>query len=287
MDAASDVAALLAACPQLTVLATSRIALRLRGEHEFAVPPLALPDPKQLPPLERLSQYEAVRLFIDRAVAVKADFAVTNATAPAVAEICVRLDGLPLAIELAAARIRLLSPEALLARLDQRLKLLTGGPRDLPARQRTLRAAIDWSYDLLDPAAHSSSAAWPSSRVAAPWGRSEVCNFDGQLQGDVLDGVETLLSSSLLQQRSGADGEAHFGMLETIHEFARERLQETAEVQRAPACARALLRPPGGGGGTAPDQPRTARLARPIGRGAGQRPRGARVGGGPRHAAHP
>ena len=231
VDAAPDVAALLVTSPQLAVLVTSRIALRLRGEHEYAVPPLALPDPHHLPPLDRLSQYEAVRLFIDRAVAVQADFAVTNATAPAVAEICVRLDGLPLAIELAAARTRLLPPEALLARLDQRLKLLTGGPRDLPARQQTLRAAIGWSYALLDLAAQQLFR-----RLAVFQGGctleavSEVCNFDGQLPVDVLDGVETLLSSSLLQQRSGADGGARYGMLETIHEFARERLQETAEV---------------------------------------------------------
>ena len=130
---------------------TSRTPLHLSGEHEFPVPPLVLPDPAHLPELASMSQYEAVALFVERARAVKADFAVTNANAPAVAEICVRLDGLPLAIELAAARAKLLSPQALLARLEQRFDLLTGGPRDMPARQQTLRATIDWSYGLLGP----------------------------------------------------------------------------------------------------------------------------------------
>src|SRR5262249_28579173 len=141
---------LLATCPRLTFLVTSREILHLRGEKELPVPPLALPDLRQLPPLDRLSQYEAVRLFIERAQAAKADFAVTNASAPAVAEICYRLDGLPLAIELAAARIKLFSPQALLARLEHRLNLLTGGARDLPERQQTIRNTIDWSYQLLD-----------------------------------------------------------------------------------------------------------------------------------------
>ena len=205
VDAAPDVAALLAAGPRLTVLVTSRIALRLRGEHEYAVPPLALPDPVHLPPPERLSQYEAVRLFIDRAVAVQADFVVTNANAPAVAEICARLDGLPLAIELAAARIRLLPPAALLARLGARLTLLTRGARDLPARQQTLRAAIDWSYALLDAGAQQlfrRMAVFQGGRALEAL--EAVCNYDGALEVDLLDGVETLLSSNLLLQRSGS-----------------------------------------------------------------------------------
>jgi predicted ATPase len=125
------------------MLVTSREVLHLYGEHELAVPPLSLPDRAQMPPLDRLTEYDAVRLFIARAQAVKADFAVTNENAPAVAEICHRLDGLPLALELAAARVKLLAPHALLARLDQRLKLLTGGARDLPARQQTIRNTAD------------------------------------------------------------------------------------------------------------------------------------------------
>jgi predicted ATPase len=150
LDAAVEVAELLAACPLLKVLVTSRAALHLQGEQEFAVPPLAVPDPKHLPDLVTLSQYEAVALFLQRAQAVKPEFQVTNANAPAVAEICVRLDGLPLAIELAAARIKVLPPQALLARLGQRLAVLTGGARDAPARQQTLRNTIAWSYQLLD-----------------------------------------------------------------------------------------------------------------------------------------
>ena len=142
---------LLAACPRLKVLATSRTALRLAGEHRWPVPPLTLPAPGLAPAAAALSQYDAVTLFIQRAVAVQPDFLVTNETAPAVAEICARLDGLPLAIELAAARIALLPPRELLGRLSSRLRLLTGGPRDAPARQRTLRATLEWSHALLTP----------------------------------------------------------------------------------------------------------------------------------------
>ena len=149
VEASPHLAELLAAAPQLKLLVTSRTPLHLSGEHEFSVPSLSLPDPARLPELESMSQYEAVALFVDRARAVKADFAVTNANAPAIAEMCVKLDGLPLAIELAASRSKLLSPQALLARLEQRFDLLTGGPRDMPARQRTLRATVDWSYELL------------------------------------------------------------------------------------------------------------------------------------------
>src|SRR6266487_3709298 len=148
--AALQVAELLAACPKLKIMVTSRMALHVSAEQEFAVPPLMLPDPKHLPDLVVLSQYEAVALFIQRARAVKSDFQVTNATAPAIAEICVRLDGLPLAIELAAARIKLFPPPSLLARLSHRLVVLTGGAQDAPARQQTLRDTIEWSYHLLD-----------------------------------------------------------------------------------------------------------------------------------------
>ena len=148
-NAATHVADLLGVCPRLKVLATSREPLHVRAEHEFPVPALALPDPKHLPDLATLSQYDAVALFIERAQAVKPDFQVTNANAPAVAEICARLDGLPLAIELAAARIKLFPPQELLTRLGQRLQLLTSSLRDVPARQQTLRKTIQWSYDML------------------------------------------------------------------------------------------------------------------------------------------
>ncbi len=150
LGAGPVVSGLVKAAPGLKVLVTSRARLHVRGEREFPIPPLSLPGPGELPTPEGMAQYEAVRLFIERAVAVKPDFEVNNDNAPAVAEICARLDGLPLAIELAAARIKLLPPRAMLARLQHRLSLLVGGERDLPSRQQTLRGAIDWSYNLLD-----------------------------------------------------------------------------------------------------------------------------------------
>jgi hypothetical protein len=149
VEAAPDITKLLAAAPQLKVLVTSRVILHLRGEKEYVVPPLTRPDPQHLPSLEMLSQYGAVVLFMQRAQDVKQDFQVTNANLPAVAEICARLDGLPLAIELAASRIKIFTPEVLLKRLQQRLSFLTNGPRDLPDRQRTIHSTIDWSYQLL------------------------------------------------------------------------------------------------------------------------------------------
>ena len=149
VSAAPQVAELLTVCPHVKILITSREGLHVRAEREFPVPALALPDTQHLPELGVLSQYAAVALFIERAQAVKPDFQVTNTNAPAVAEICTRLDGLPLAIELAAARVKLFPPQALLARLGQRLPLLTRSARDVPARQQTLRKTIQWSYDLL------------------------------------------------------------------------------------------------------------------------------------------
>src|SRR6266568_2341760 len=150
LPAAPQLTDLLTSCPHLSILVTSRATLRVQGEHEFPVPPLSLPDLTHLPDLATLSQYEAVALFIARAQAVKPDFQVSDATAPTVAEICAHLDGLPLAIELAAARIKLLPAQALLARLGQPLAVLTGGVRDAPARQQTMRTTIAWSYNLLD-----------------------------------------------------------------------------------------------------------------------------------------
>jgi predicted ATPase len=150
LGAAPTITELLTAAPGLKVLATSRTPLGLYGEKEYVVPPLSVPDVRHLPDLKALSQYEAMRLFIERAKSAKVDFEVTDQSAPAVAEICVRLDGLPLAIELAAARIKMLPPKAMLQRLTSRLKFLTGGARDLPERQRTLRATIEWSFALLD-----------------------------------------------------------------------------------------------------------------------------------------
>jgi predicted ATPase/class 3 adenylate cyclase/Tfp pilus assembly protein PilF len=230
LEGAPVVGDLLGACPEFKVLATSRIPLRLYGEQEYTVPPLELPDPVHLPPLERLTQYEAVRLFVERARAVKPDFEVTNESAPAVAEICVRLDGLPLAIELAAARTKLLPPQALLSRLSNRLKLLKGGARNLPARQQTLRATIDWSYDLLDEDERNlfgrlSVFAGGSTLEAI----EEICDPEEEL--DCLEVVGSLLEKSLLRQEEGPEGEPRFAMLETVHEYAREKLGKSRESE--------------------------------------------------------
>ncbi|MGI9179834.1 MAG: ATP-binding protein [Longimicrobiaceae bacterium] len=228
--AAPFVSRLLASAPGVKVLATSRVPLHLRGEQEHPVPPLSLPDPKRLPPLERLTQYETVRLFVERARGVKPNFTVTNENAAAVAEICHRLDGLPLAIELAAARVRILPPQALLARLQNRLALLTGGARDLPERQQTLRGAIEWSFELLgeeERVLFRRLAAFAGGRTLEAI--ESVCNADGGL--DVLDGVSSLVEKSLLRQEEDAEDEPRFVMLETLHEYASEKLQESAEAE--------------------------------------------------------
>jgi predicted ATPase/class 3 adenylate cyclase len=242
--AAPQVAELLQGCPQLKLLATSREALHVRGENIYPVPPLALPrvDPRG-PNIEQLTQYEAVRLFIERARAVKPDFQVTNENAPAVAEICWRLDGLPLAIELAAARIRLFSPQGLLERLGSRLKLLRGGARDLPARQQTLRDAIDWSYELLD----AGERRLFELLSVFPGG----CNFEtvegvvdeferlDEIGVELIDGLASLVEKSLIRQVDGAasatqeSGEPRLLMLETIREYAAERLEGDAEFHTA------------------------------------------------------
>ena len=228
---AEFVADLLAASPGLTVLATSRAPLRLRAEREWAVPPLALPwRPPPPPTAEQLSPYAAVRLFVERAQAVRPSFEVDNASAPAVAEICWRLDGLPLAIELAAARVRLFPPEALLARLEKRLPFLTAGARDAPARQRTLRDAIAWSHDLLDPeeqAVFRRLAAFAGGFTLEA--AEAVVNPGGGL--DVMGLVERLCENSLLRSEDGAEDEPRFGILETVREFAAERLTESGEEE--------------------------------------------------------
>ena len=230
VSAATSVADLLAACPRLKVLVTSRAGLHVRAEREYPVPALLLPDMKHLPDLLALSQYEAVALFIERAQAVNPEFQVTNTNAPAVAEICVRLDGLPLAIELAAARIRLFSPQALLTRLGQRLPLLTSSTRDVPARQQTLRQTIQWSYDLL-----TSHEQRLFRRLAVFVGG---CAFQAveavaQEQTSVLDTMTSLLDKNLLRQTEQEDGEPWFLMLETIREFGLEALSKTGELEAA------------------------------------------------------
>jgi len=238
--AATDVAELLTACPDVKALVTSRISLRVRGEQEFAVPPLALPDPTALPPLEDLARQEAIALFVERARASRPGFALTVDTAPAVAEVCARLDGLPLAIELAASRTKVLSPQALLARLSNRLTVLSGGPRDLPARQQTLRNAIGWSEGLLSPgerALFRRLAVFAGGCTAAA---AEAVTEAGDLVPlglDPLDGLATLVDHSLLVQAE-AGGEVRLRLLETLREYGLERLQgsgEEATVRRAHA----------------------------------------------------
>jgi predicted ATPase/DNA-binding CsgD family transcriptional regulator len=232
LDAASQVADLLAACPRLKVLVTSRFVLHVRGEQEFAVPPLAVPDPKHLPDLARLSQYEAVALFIARAQAVKPDFQVTHANAPAVVEICARLDGLPLAIELAAARSKLLPPRALLARLEKPLVVLTSGSRDMPARQQTLRNTIAWSYQLLDA---QEQRLFRQLSVFVGGCTLEaieaVCMTLGGEAGSLLDVIASLIDKSLLQQTEQEGGEPRLAMLETIREYGLECLAASGEVE--------------------------------------------------------
>ena len=250
ISAAPLVAGLLAACPKLKILVSSRAPLRLRGEHEFAVPPLALPDLKHLPSAEELTQYPGVALFIQRARAIKLHFAVTDENARAVAEICTRLDGLPLAIELAAARIKLLSPQAILARLDSRiqlltgeaqdsdknllapsLQLLTGGAQDLPARQQTMRGTIAWSYDLLDEDEKKlfRNLAVFIRGFTLEAGES-LCGEASDLQLRVLDGVSSLVDKSLLKQEEHAKGESRFVMLETIRQYGLECLLASGEA---------------------------------------------------------
>jgi predicted ATPase/class 3 adenylate cyclase len=232
LDAAALVADLLAIAAQLKVLATSREMLHLRGEQEVGVDPLAVPDPAHLPALDQLSQYAAVALFIQRVQASQPSFQVSNANAPALAEICVRLDGLPLAIELAAARVKLFPPEALLARLSSRLALLTGGPRDLPARQQTLRHTIAWSYDLLNEAEQALFRRLGVFVGGCTIEAAEaVCNVNGDLPLDVVDGLAALVDKSLVKQVEAMDGEPRFTMLETIREYALEQLAANGELE--------------------------------------------------------
>ena len=236
VEAAMLVADLLQAVPGLKVLVTSRVALHLSSEREVPVPPLSVPDPQHLPALASLTQYEAVRLFIERAQAVKPDFLVTNANALAVAEICVHLDGLPLAIELAAARSKLFTPEALLRRLEHRLAMLTGGARDLPARQQTLRATLDWSYNLLDVEARQLFRALGMFRGSFSLTAVEQVCYSQRPPPDVVDRVSSLVDQSLLTSREGSNGQPRCMMLETVREYAVQKLREAGEYERLRAA---------------------------------------------------
>jgi len=238
--AAPFVARLLDACPRLTVLATIRVPLRLRGEQELRVPPLALsapPTPGRPPTAADLAHVAAVQFFVERARAARPAFVLTDEDAPAIAAICRQLDGLPLAIELAAARLTVLPPAALLARLRKRLLLLTGGARDLPARQQTMRDAIAWSYDLLE-----SDEQTLFRRLAVFAGGCTLETAEAICTGvgtndptvDVLDGVAMLVDASLLQAVEQQDGEPRFRILETIREYGLERLAASADKEVIP-----------------------------------------------------
>jgi len=228
VSAAPLAAQMLTAGPKLKVVVTSQAPLHLYGEHEFPVPPLALPDPKSIPPLEVLSRLPAIELFVERARAVKHQFALTRESAPTVAAICSRLDGLPLAIELAAARIKLLSPSAMLTRLESRLSLLTGGARDLPTRQQTLRNTVEWSYSLLNDAEQTLLRRFSVFTGGCTLEAVEaVCDTKGDLGLDVLDGMASLVDKSLAQQVEQVNQETRFIMLSAIREYALERLAES------------------------------------------------------------
>jgi predicted ATPase/DNA-binding CsgD family transcriptional regulator len=236
------------ACPDLKVLVTSRTRLRLSGEHEFPVPPLALPaSPSSVESIapDEVASNPAVSLFVQRARTVKPDFALTVANTPAVIQICRRLDGLPLAIELAAARCRVLSPQALLARLSARLQLLTGGPVDAPARLQTLRNAVAWSHDLLPPesqvmfrrlAVFAGGFTLEGAEAVGGGGGGGDDSSAAPSAPSVLDGVTALVEANLLQRSEGADGEVRFRMLETVREFAAEQLAAAGEAD--PVLAR-------------------------------------------------
>jgi predicted ATPase/transcriptional regulator with XRE-family HTH domain len=260
LDAAPLVAELLRGASRLKVLATSRAALRLSGEQEFPVPPLPVPDPAHLPALEALAGYAAVGLFVDRATRVRPDFALAADNAGAIAAICAQLDGLPLAIELAAARVRTLPPRVLLERLREAterpsLHLLAGGPRDAPARHQTLRETIAWSYDLLS---EPERALFRRLAVFSGGCTLEAAEYVGGTGGEgardrrfggaqdessvpapsapavppappLLDLIDSLVDKSLLDQTDGPDGEPRFVMLETIRAFAWEQFAASGE----------------------------------------------------------
>ncbi len=231
---------LLHACPNLRILATSREALGIVGESAFGVPSLSVPDPRRVSPMgvdlaSALIPYEGVRLFIDRAVAVQQNFKVTNANAPAVAQICYRLDGIPLAIELAAARVKALSVEQIAARLDDRFRLLTGGSRTALPRHQTLQALIDWSYDLLSEVERVLLRRL--SVFAGGWtleATEAVCAGDGIEADDVLDLLTHLVDKSLVLVEERNE-EARYRMLDTIQQYAREKVLESGEAARVRA----------------------------------------------------
>jgi non-specific serine/threonine protein kinase len=241
VEAAPLMGEILSACPGLKLLVTSREVLRVYGEHEFAVPPLTLPDPgSDQVNLQR--RYESLSLFEARARAVRPSFRITEENAPSVAEICRRLDGLPLAIELAAARINVLTPRAIADRLQHRLQLLTSGPHDLPERQQTLRSAIEWSYSLLPQQEQRlfrllsvfRAGCSLTAVIAANEGEQNETPA-GVQASEVIDGIASLINKSLLRHEEEAEGDPRYYMLETIQEYGLSllaQLAEADEVQR-------------------------------------------------------
>jgi predicted ATPase/TolB-like protein/Tfp pilus assembly protein PilF len=235
VDAAPQIAELLANAPDVKILVTSRFLLRITAEREFVVPPLAPPPDESLSSFDKLSRNEAIQLFAERARSADPGFVLTEQNIRNVADICSRLEGLPLAIELAAARTRVLSPAAILTKLDSRLKFLTGGPRDLPERQRTMQGAIDWTYDLLsddERAVFRRLSVFASSfSVEAA---EAVYDSDGQGHGAiVLDTITSLLDKSLVRKLDGQGGEHRFGMLEVVREYAADALEAANEHEAA------------------------------------------------------
>ena len=224
-EAAPALTELLVSCPDLKVLVSSRERLHLSGEHEYPVPPLKLPDPDRLPSPDALSRYDAVALFVERARSVKPDFRLDEDNARAVAEICVRLDGLPLAIKLAAARIKLLPPQAMLVRLNRRLDVLTSGARDAPGRQKTLRGTLQWSHELLDETERVVFRRLGAFVGSYSLEAAElVCFSSEESDGEILEALESLIDKSLLRTEEEIGGEPRFSMLETIREYAAEQL---------------------------------------------------------------
>ena len=241
IEHARELGELLSGCPSLKMLVTSREVLHLSGEHILVVPAMAIPDPQVTLSTEQLAQFDGVQLFIERARAAKPNFALTPQNGRVIAEICARLDGLPLAIELAAARVKLLPPEALLERLsltyDQRQTLLTGGASDLPIRHQALHSAIDWSFSLLRPSeqrlfSHLAVFSGGFSLEAA----EALCSSDPELANGVLDGIASLIDKSLLNQEEEEIREPRYRMLDTIREYALAQLQATGELDQAQRC---------------------------------------------------
>jgi predicted ATPase/class 3 adenylate cyclase len=241
--AAPTMSQLLYGCPRLKLLVTSREALRVRGEHLFAVPPLSLPSGAGGQSAEQVMRYEAIQLFVERARAIRPDFGITDDNSAAVVKICARLDGLPLAIELTTARINLFSPEALCDRLSSRLQLLVGGAQDLPARQQTLRATIDWSYQLLEPEEQRLFELLSVfSGISYDAVEAVVSGIDHLRETgiDTLDGVASLADKSLIRQADAGAGEPRLMMLETIREYAAERLNDLPDFRAAARRAHAV-----------------------------------------------